>query len=982
MAAASSSSSSSWTYDVFLSFRGFDTRLGLTSHLHAALKQSGIDVYMDGRLQTGEEISYSLLQAIERSRMALVILSPDYASSRWCLDELVKIMECRVTRSLVAIPIFYKVDPFHVRHQRGKYGDAMEQHQQRLGRESDLVLQWRQALTETANLSGFDSSLYRIDRDEAKMIEEIVEQVVKILEVGYGRLFVAEYPVGIETRVHELTIEWSKMRSQKSLIIGLWGMGGSGKTTLAKAIYNKIGRQFGARSFLANIRENSKHANDQVNLQRQLISDITKTQVFKIPDIDRGKKIIEERFPNIEAFIVLDDVDSVNQLKALCGSLERFGPRSVIIITTRDLHLLEVLEAQYKYRIREMDEVESLELFSWHAFKQATPFEIFKELSKNVVDYCGRLPLALEILGSCLCDRTILEWSAALSKLQRIPNKDIHAKLKISYDGLNDYTEKEIFLDICCFFINKDRNYVTQILDGCRLHANSGLQILIERSLVKIGTNNKLEMHDLLQEMGKEITRESSHKDPEKRSKLWFHEDVLEVLTEHTGTKAIEGISLKMETNPHRECLVDSKAFKKMRKLRLLQLDYVNVEGDYKHLSRGLRWLCWHGFPLEYVPNNFHQKKLVAIDFKCSNLKGVWKEPQLLEMLKTLNLSHSSYLEKTPDFTYLPNLERLVMKDCRSLILIHDSIGDLKNLLYLNIKDCKSLRELPRSIYKLKSLKTLILSGCSLIDHLEEDFEQMEGLTTLMADNTAITQVPFSLARLGWLVQHGYVSLCGYEGRAQDIFPSLVSSWMSRSNIPQSRIEEFVQSISSLVLSVGQNSDFHGISPFQFATPAGSFNSLLLQLGVCDKVDFLKDRITQGWNYGGWDDSHLPGDQYPDWFIYRGEGFLVNFKVPLVIGCQLKAMLLNVVYYSCMDNTTTPQFLINVVIINHTKATIMQQEGDWSTFHEDAKWQSIIPSVQPGDLVQLFLSIGPQIPVKKIAAYLIYDDSKHRTLLN
>ncbi|KAK4270058.1 hypothetical protein QN277_023143 [Acacia crassicarpa] len=91
----------------------------------------------------------------------------------------------------------------------------------------------------------------------------------------------------------------------------------------------------------------------------------------------------------------------------------------------------------------------------------------------------------------------------------------------------------------------------------------------------------------------------------------------------------------------------------------------------------------------------------------------------------------------------------------------------------------------------------------------------MDGLKNLVADNTANTQVQFSLARFRGLAQHGYVSLCGYEERTQDVFLSLVSSWMSRSNIPQSTIEEFVQSISSLVLSLGQNSGFHGISPFQ-----------------------------------------------------------------------------------------------------------------------------------------------------------------------
>ncbi|KAI9081640.1 hypothetical protein K1719_036376 [Acacia pycnantha] len=542
-----------------------------------------------------------------------------------------------------------------------------------------------------------------------ELIEQIVADVSKKLDAG--QLFIADHPVGIESRVLELTNELADKRFEKALIIGLWGMGGS-----------------------------------------------------------------------------------------------------VIIITTRDLHLLNVLKADHKYRMREMSEIESLQLLSWHAFKQATPFKDFINLSKNVVAYCGGLPLALQIIGSCLNGRKIEEWEDVLSKLQRIPNKDIHAKLKISYDGLDDYTEKDIFLDICCFFINKDRNYVTQILDGCGLHAKTGLQILIERSLVKISRDNKLEMHDLLQEMGKEIIRESPPKDPEERSRLWFHEDVLDVLTEHTGTKAIEGISLKVQ-GTHRECLINSDTFKEMKKLRLLQLDHVNLKGDHKHLSKKLRWLCWQGFPLKYTPNNFYQKELVAIDFKYSNLRVVWKDPQLLEKLKTLNLSHSSYLTQTPDFTKLPNLEMLVLKDCPSLMLVHQSIGDLKRIHLVNFNDCKCLRALPRSMYKLKSLKTLVLSGCSLIDHLEEDIEQMESMTVLKADNTAITTIPKSLARLEAL-KHGYVSFLGLQGRAQDIFPSLIWSWTSPSNFHQFSRESFFLSISSLVFSVAQNGSFHDLSPF------------------------------------------------------------------------------------------------------------------------------------------------------------------------
>ncbi|XP_028765426.1 uncharacterized protein LOC114723400 [Neltuma alba] len=266
---------------------------------------------------------------------------------------------------------------------------------------------------------------------------------------------------------------------------------------------------------------------------------------------------------------------------------------------------------------------------------------------------------------------------------------------------------------------------------------------------------------------------------------------------------------------------------------------------------------------------------------------------------------------------------------------------------------------------------------------------------------------------------------------------------MSPNNIPHSPIEEFVQSISAIDISVRRNSSFCGLSPFlgdlvklrhmweecrpqfrfyermarlldalyetnfvgleatqdipqisyaeasasseahdqlQISRPADSLKSLLLQLGVLDKIDLFREEISQGWNYGGWDDFHLPGDQYHDWFIFKGEGRSVIFKVPQVIGYRLKAMLLNVRYSSCTD-TTTPQFLMDVLIINLTKATVKHLKGDSSTFHEDAEWQNIISSFQPGDLVELVLSIGPQYPVKKIAAYLIFDGSKPRRFL-
>ena len=165
-------------------------------------------------------------------------------------------------------------------------------------------------------------------------------------------------------------------------------------------------------------------------------------------------------------------------------------------------------------------------------------------------------------------------------------------------------------------------------------------------------------------------------------------------------------------------------------------------------------------------------------------------------------------MTKTPDFSYLPNLEKILLEDCPRMSSVSRTIGRLNELLIINLKDCISLRKLPRSIYKLKSLTTLILSGCSKIDKLEEDLEQMKSLATLMADNTAIAQVPYALIRLKRI---GYISLCGYEGFSRDVFPSIIWSWTSPTNNVSSRMRTSVGLWSCLVSLIVSNRSFQGL---------------------------------------------------------------------------------------------------------------------------------------------------------------------------
>jgi hypothetical protein len=150
----SSSSSSIPRWDVFLSFRGEDTRKTFTAHLCAALRQKGIHTFMDDKLRSGKEISPALVQAIEESEISIIVLSKNYASSRWCLNELMKILECRKTRGQQVLPLFYDVDPSEVRNQTNSVGEAFAKHKERFKDDVMKVKGWKTALTEVANLSG------------------------------------------------------------------------------------------------------------------------------------------------------------------------------------------------------------------------------------------------------------------------------------------------------------------------------------------------------------------------------------------------------------------------------------------------------------------------------------------------------------------------------------------------------------------------------------------------------------------------------------------------------------------------------------------------------------------------------------------------------------------------------------------------------------------------------------------------------------
>ncbi|XP_020426218.1 TMV resistance protein N [Prunus persica] len=784
-------------HDVFLSFRGEDTRLSFVSHLYHELLLRGIKTFKDDpKLERGTPISSELFNAIEESRLAIVVLSPNYASSSWCLDELTKILQCMKSKSTV-LPVFYHVDPSDIRKQTGSFACAFAEHEERFREDRERVKSWRAALTEVANLSGFDSK----NECERKLIENIVEWVWEKVHHRFKLLGSTEL-VGMKFIREQVDLLLAHPTDDVRFV-GIWGMGGIGKTTIAKLVYDRISIHYEVNSFLANVREVSQRG-DLVNLQRQLLSPILKDQFTQVWDEQWGTSVIKNCLYNKKVLLILDDVSESSQLEKLAGEKDWFGKGSIIIITTRDKRLLVKHDIHISCKVEALGNDDALVLFSLNAFKKNEPEEGFLELSKGFVSYAKGLPLALKLLGCLVYKRDQDEWRSELDKLQKIPKSEIIDLLKISYDRL-DEMNKDIFLDVAFFHKGKDKEEVIEILDSCGLCGCVGINDLVQKSLLTISHRN-VEMHDLIQEMALEIVRRECSEEPGRRSRLCNCDDISHVFINNTATNKIKGIALGMARLEMGDW--NCEAFSKMCNLKILEFDNVIISSSPRILPNSLRSIKWSLYPSKFLPSGFQPNFLIALEMCNSKLVRLWDGRKDLPNLKKMKLVGSENLTTTPDFSGVPNLELLDFQFCKNLVEIHPSIVDLKCLESLNLgfcsklkkipefsgqmknlsflllsgtsieklsssigclvdltilllEDCKNLTGLPSEICNLKSLTELEVSGCSKIDKLPENMGEMESLTELQLYETSIRQLPRSIVGLKKLMS---LSLGGRSG--------------------------------------------------------------------------------------------------------------------------------------------------------------------------------------------------------------------------
>ncbi|KAL6311215.1 hypothetical protein AAG906_000371 [Vitis piasezkii] len=654
----------------------------------------------------GEALAPAISKAIKGSRVFVVIFSKNFADSGWCLNELDEIMECRRITGRIVYPIFYHVDPSHVRKQEGDYGTPFSLYEENADKEKMAkIKRWKAALREASELKGKHVE----EQHESVVIKEVIKE---IWDEMASKPFIMDSPSTNEFILKDL-VKFMNIQSEDVHMIGIYGEDGLGKTAIAQAICNEISSQFEGCSFLANIRKVSKEYFGLQRLQEQLFRDILVLRGNREIIFHRRNDVIKQICCR-KVLIILDDVDELEQLQFLARESNWFGKGSMIIITCTDKEILTRHSVKLSYELTKLKNPEDVRLFTQHAISKGRSLCNIHKLLERAIDYCCGLPLALKVVGTFLKTKTREQWEKALVCLERhqgeFNKKNLEDVLRLSFEELRD-NEKDVFFDVACFFNGEHINFVTKILDGRGFSAKDGIQVLRDRCLLTI-SDQKLWMHNSIQDVGREMVRQENKKEG-KRSRLWDHDNVEYVLTHNkimhqlilcfclSGTDAIEGIVLDLSELNQLQFTIEAFNCK------------VLFSGDLELPVSDLRYLHWHGYPSDSFPSNFLKADaLLELHMRYSCLKHLKEDKGCFPKLTVLDLSHSRNLVKISNFSTMPKLEKLILEGCTSLLEIDSSIGDLNKLIFLNLNGCKNLDSLPSSFCKLKFLETLIVSGC------------------------------------------------------------------------------------------------------------------------------------------------------------------------------------------------------------------------------------------------------------------------------
>ncbi|XP_059070878.1 disease resistance protein RUN1 isoform X2 [Cryptomeria japonica] len=777
---------SSKRYHVFLSFRGADVRNTLVAHLYQALSAAGLVVFLDSeKLEKGEIIGLSLVKAIESSAIRIPIFSQGYVGSAWCLKEAAAMLR---TPGLI-IPLFYHVDPAHVRYplkESSPYKQAFLRHYAHPDRYSrEEIDEWKDALLQICSNSGWCMDITQ--GSEARLIKEIVNKLNKTFD--RRPLQVAQHPVGLDTMKNSLFQKLNLSSVDGVIKVGIWGIGGAGKTTVTKAVFNDIYDDFEAASFVPNIRTST----DLTKLQKRILHDLTEYN-GKVQSTSKGISLLRERLGEKRVLLILDDVDAVVQLDALIG--DWLAPGSRVIITSRDKHILNVALVECIHEMSTLEINDALELFSWNAFSRKSPSPEHEKSSNKIVEACKGHPLSLEVIGSFLHDEQNDSdcWEKTLRNITH--NIEIHNTLYSSYSGLND-VEKEIFVDIACFFIGEHKIFPIAFWKSLYEMVDTAICNLSMKLLIKIDKEGVFEMDDHLRDMGRTVAEKQG-------IRLWKAAQMNTISNFNFSRLRLNG------GNP--------QGLKMLCKhgLHYLHLHALFIKGTLEDmlamLPRGLIWLRLEDCTFANGKNratkrpdhsslldNLKQLKTLQV-IVCNGVESL--SASSLFLLADIELQHLEIkgcrnLNNLPDtIDKLSQLRHLELRGCKSLNKLPYTIGNLAQLEHLDLKRCKNLENLPDSIGNLSQLRHLDLGYCDRLNYIPDTLGNLSRLQHLnLRGCSSLKKLPHTIGNmqhldLGWcdksnnlyetiedLPQLQHLDLRGCRpGRVEELAPSTSTS--------------------------------------------------------------------------------------------------------------------------------------------------------------------------------------------------------------
>ncbi|CAK9875577.1 unnamed protein product [Sphagnum jensenii] len=720
-------------YDVFLNHRGPDVKDTFVAHLNDALCAAGFHPFLDAKsLIKGKHPYNSINQALSGVGVHVAIFSKGYAESKYCLDELHDMLES----GKLILPVFYGVEVEHLcRPYDGPFAAGLRKHKKR-GRHQD-VERWETALAKVADLQGF--RLAGFNGDEAQLKRRIVLAVQRALPARRLQQ-VAPHRVGLEESL-KVVIKKLNLTGDSVGIIGVFGMGGIGKTTLVREVYNHFAmeKRFEEQSFLKDVRS----ITDPLDLQKQLVYDLLQE------DLQSSEKFSYrfDRFMGRKVLIVVDDIDHRSQFDVLIPHIDKLARGSRILVTSRDQNVLTNImrgdgHLTAMHEVELMSPHDSYRLFNWHAFYNEKASDGFQDLARKVADACCRLPLALEVIGAFLFDKKRPEdrdcWHQATQTLRA--NGDILNKLKISYDGLSSDESRLMFTDIACFLIGKDEQMAMQIFESCISYTGPQVSFhaLMDKSLVTLDSDRRIRMHDLLRDMGRNVVTKQSQIEGQ-RSHLWDPAMAERVLRKNQGTDTVRGLSVAGAKDG---AAWKAETYTRMSELHFLILDHCQVKGDFSTWSKELRWLQWCSLPLLELPPTLSLLNLSVLD-----LTGSKSFP--CKELRMLILKDCTALEELPQtIGKLSRLKNLDVQGCSTLKALPDSVGELMELTQLNLSNCTTLERLPYTICLLLKLEKLWLINCTELEFLPTEFGKLQRLDEFWADATSLSRLPHSFSQL------------------------------------------------------------------------------------------------------------------------------------------------------------------------------------------------------------------------------------------